>query len=480
MEGRGRITMSGAVAEIVEQVRESLEHLRHPRQRPLIIALSGGVDSQVLAHALLHIASEEGPVIHAIHVDHGLRPASASDASRVQAICDAWDLSCQVVQVNVDAWDQVLGQGVESAARHARYAALASAAIDNDTDTIVTGHTLDDQVETVLLRLISGTGLEGVSGMSEISRRPISLNPGRPALRRLAIFRPLLNVTREQVEAYAAEAGIEPVEDESNESLAYRRNAIRHTVVPHLEAIEPAVRASIGRTTSLLHDDARFIADTVDELFDDVVANRSGVLMIERQQFRQIHTAIQRRILYRVIDSILGADARISQERSEALRTAAVDGQPGKIIELADDVIGYVDYDRLAIGQSATLEDDLRRLSWVPLLEPGTVVKLEGDVDVPLSNGWRVRGHAETDGELVLRTRQDGDRTRGERKREIKLQDWFVNRKVPRYLRDWLPVVAFDGEVRWVIGLDMTEYPDSRSGVQLHLELDTPGTSLPE
>jgi tRNA(Ile)-lysidine synthetase-like protein len=469
--------MLDVMTELVEQVRQSLQQINHPDHRPLIIGLSGGVDSQVLAHALIQVTRDGGPVLHAVHIDHGLREGSAQDALSVERICQQWDLSFERIEVDVQAWDEKLDQGTESAARHARYAALARVALDNDADTIVTGHTLDDQVETVLLRLLSGSGLEGLSGMSEISRRPIPLNPGRPALRRLAIFRPLLSVSRSQIEAYASEVGISPIEDETNNSNAYRRNAIRHNVVPHLVNIEPAVRESIARTAWLLRDDVRFVADAVDSAFADMVAERAGVLMVERQQFRNAHTAIQRRVLYRAIDSMLGVNARISQERIESLRKAAVDGQPGKVIELVDAIVGYIDYDRLAIGHSGTIEEDMRKLSWVPLLEPGREIPLDGEVDVALTNGWRVRGHVETSGQLVLRTRRDGDRTRVSRSREIKLQDWFVDRKVPRYLRDWLPMVALNDEIRWVIGLDITEYPDSRNGIELHLELDLSGES---
>lgn len=464
--------MSDIVSEIVERVRSSLDQIRTSRSGPLIVALSGGVDSQVLAHALCAATESCGPLVHAIHVDHGLRAESANDAARVERICEAWGLSHDIVQVDVASWETKLGQGLESAARHARYAALAAAALDNDSDTIVTGHTMDDQVETVLLRLISGTGLEGLSGMRVLSRRPIPLNPGKPEAMRLAIFRPLLGVTREQIEAYADAVGIEPVEDESNQSIAYRRNAIRHKVTPQLTEIEPAAREAIYRTTAMLQDDGSFISDMVDKSFEEIVAERSGVWMLERQQLRTIHTAIQRRVLYRVVESILGASTRLSQERLESLRQAAVDGQPGKIIELAGDIVGYIDYDRLAIGHGQTLEESLRRLSWVPLLEPGTSIQLDGDVDVRLSNSWRIRGHVSARQEVVLRTRRDGDRTRGSGRQEMKLQDWFTNQKVPRYLRDWLPLVAVDDQVRWVIGLDMTELRDSRTGIDLRLELD--------
>ncbi|MEX2425191.1 MAG: tRNA lysidine(34) synthetase TilS [Thermomicrobiaceae bacterium] len=471
--------MAGNVAEIIDQVRTSLRETGHPVSRPLVVGISGGVDSQVLTHALVNAVDESGPELVPVHIDHGLRPESSRDAERVKSICDGWGLSCQVVQVDVAAWSRELGQGQESAARHARYAALAQVAIDASTDTLVTGHTLNDQIETVMLRLISGTGLEGLSGMKELSRRPVPLAPDLPALKRFVIYRPLLKLSREEIEAYAREAGIAPIEDETNASMAYRRNAIRHTVIPDIQAIEPAAGEAIARTAALLQDDARFIADAVEKTFAEVAAERAGLWMLERQQFGGLHPAIQRRVLYRIIEPLLGQGTRLSQERIDALRSAAIEGQPGKVIELAEDVIGYVDYERVAIGRSATLEDQLRGLSWAPLVPPGTVIDLDGDVDVPLTRSWRIRGHAAAASELTLRTRTEGDRTRDKRGHELKLKDWFVDRKVPRYLRDWFPVVALDGEVRWVIGLDITEFHDRRNNIHLHLELDSTGNLGP-
>ncbi|TVR77014.1 MAG: tRNA lysidine(34) synthetase TilS [Sphaerobacteraceae bacterium] len=471
--------MSSALRTIEDHVRASLASISHPSDRALIIGLSGGRDSQVLAHSLLQIAANDGPPLLAVHVDHGMRPESGDDARRVQALCEAWDLPCTLVEVDISQWDAALNQGAESAARHARYAALARAALNHDSDIIATAHHLDDQIETVLLRMISGSGLEGMSGMAPLTRRLIPLDPGRPPLRRLKVFRPLLGLARADLETYAREAGIDPIHDPTNDSNAYRRNAIRQTVVPAMEAIEPAVRESTARTCELLQDDADFISAAVDSAFNDIVANRAGVWTVERKLFRESHPSIQRRVLFRIIDGVLGSRARLRYERLEALRNAALDGQPGKVIELADGLVGYVDYDRLAIGFTDTLEDDLRRLAWVPLLEPGTELELSGDVDIPLTNGWRIRGHVESDETMLLRTRHDGDRTRV-RGREIKLQDWLVNQKVPRYLRDWLPVVATAEDVRWVIGLDIMAYPEGRGGVQLHLELDMNGSTVRE
>ena len=459
-------------SSLIDHVRARLIDLRHPTHRPLIIALSGGIDSQVLAVALQSIDSGERPSLHAVHVDHGLRKESSQDAERVRALCETWSLPCDVVKVDVDEWDTFLNQGTEAAARAARYAALARVAIDMEADTLTTAHHLNDQVETVLLRLISGAGLEGLRGMDPDSRLPIPVEPGRPAKRRLRLFRPLLEVSRDEIEAFAREHGLEPIEDDSNASLAHRRNAVRHTLIPAIAKIEPGFLESVGRTAELLRDDASYIRDRVEDIKGDVVAERDGVWMIELKQFRELHVAIQRRVLLQTAERLLSDRARLTRERIEALRASAVEGDPGKTIELAESIVGYVDYDRLALGNGETLQQDLRRLSWIPLLDPDTEIQIGGEVDVLLDNGWRVRGRAPEDAHLTLRTRREGDRTRGARGRRIKLQDWMVDRKLPRYVRDWVPVVASGDEVQWVIGLDMTDYSDSRADVHLQLELD--------
>jgi tRNA(Ile)-lysidine synthetase-like protein len=468
--------MGNVVIHLLEQVRDALEQIDHPVERPMIAALSGGVDSQVLVHALCRILAESGHRLLAVHIDHGLRDESADDARRVLRLCKEWDIACQLEQVDVPAWDSRLRQGTESAARHARYASLARIAQEHKSDVILTGHTLDDQLETVLLRLLSGAGLEGLSGMTMVSDRSIPLQPEGETSAHVRIVRPLLSSSRADVEAYAEEVKIEAIEDPSNTDLGFRRNAIRHTVIPQLESVEPTVRSAVARTTELLQDDVRFIAEVVDDAFDRVVVQRGGLWMLDRRRFRTFHPAIQRRLLLRMFERIVSISLRLGRERIDALRHAAVDGQPGKIIEIVDELVAYTDYDRIAIGRSSTIEDELRRLSWVPLLEPGSEIPLNGEVDVPLLNGWRVRGQAPCDGEFLLRTRRDGDRTRGKRGQEVKLQDWLVNHKVPRYLRDWLPVVALENEIRWVIGLDMTELPDARNRIHLHLERDVPGS----
>jgi tRNA(Ile)-lysidine synthetase-like protein len=455
---------------VLREIEHALDRGRILPNSSVLIALSGGVDSQTLAHAFLQVDEERRPRVRAVHVDHRMRPGSEADAERVEAICRAMGLELDRVEVDVDEWKSIYKQGPESAARAARYAAIARVARDRGIRWVATGHTLDDQAETVLLRLIAGSGLEGVSGMEPASRRRVPLDPPGKDATTLSILRPLLAVSRVDIARYAEEHELVPVEDESNEDQEFRRNAIRHSVMPRLEEIAPGAARAMSRTAELLRDDARFLADTVDEAMEQMTALREGVWTIEREGFRDAHPAVQRRVLLRTLEKALSPSARIGQERLEALRVAAVSGRPGAHIEIAEGIACYVDYGRVAIGDGDTLDEDLRRLSWIPILEPGTELPLKGTVDLPLGNGWRLRGHAPDDDGWVLRTRHASDRVRAHRRRAVRLQDWLVDRKVPRYVRDWLPLAAHRDEVRWIIGLDLTEFELPAEGIQLRLE----------
>src|SRR5579884_1671337 len=156
----------------------------------LVVGFSGGVDSLVLLHLLSRLhAARRGPLPLPVHVDHGLRAESAADAERARALGAALGLTVEVVRVAVDDWSGAAG--VEAAARAARYAALAGAALAAGADWLAVAHNLDDQAETVMLRLLRGAGLGGLVAMRPISRRTVQLSPAGSRVQ-LSIIRPLL------------------------------------------------------------------------------------------------------------------------------------------------------------------------------------------------------------------------------------------------------------------------------------------------
>lgn len=204
-----------------------------PAGTPVACAVSGGADSL----ALLALACAAGLEVRAVHVDHGLRPGSAAEADVVRDAAARFGASFVSERV-----DLVPGPNVEARARAARYAVLPAGAL--------TGHTADDQAETVLLNLLRGAGVDGLAG----------IRPGPT--------KPLLALRRADTRALCAELGLTPVDDPSNGDLSLRRNRVRHELLPLLDAIaERDVAAVLARQAALLADDAALLdglASTID------------------------------------------------------------------------------------------------------------------------------------------------------------------------------------------------------------------------
>ncbi len=209
-------------------MRDLLGRCRFPAPGTAVtLAVSGGADSL----ALLVLAAEAGCRSTAVHVDHGLRPGSAAEAAVVAAAAERVGAAFRAERVVVAP-----GPNLEARARHARYGVLPP--------DVLTGHTADDQAETVLLNLIRGAGIEGLAGIRDDGRRP------------------LLGLRRTETLAVCHERGLEPVQDPSNVDPVHRRNRVRHEVLPLLDAVaERDVAAVLARQARLLADEADLLVE---------------------------------------------------------------------------------------------------------------------------------------------------------------------------------------------------------------------------
>jgi tRNA(Ile)-lysidine synthetase-like protein len=459
---------------MIEVVRDAL---RMAGLRPgdrLVIGLSGGIDSQVLTHLLLRLHElGEGPDLRLAHVDHRLRPASAEDARAVERIAQALALPLDLIHVDVDAWRLLHGQGVEAAARAARYAALAQAAKAWDSNWVAVGHNLDDQVETVLLRLARGAGPDGLAGMRLIAERTVPLDPTGSAHLPITLLRPLLSVRRSEIEAYAATHRIVPVEDESNADPRFRRNAVRHELIPTLERIVPGASESIARNADLLADDSDLLSDLAVAAFNACSQTTEHSIRLERGAFRDQPAALQRRIILLGVRAVAG-EIELTRERVDAVRHAALDGAAGRRIEISQGVSAFVDYDSLLIGPDDRLEAELRRQHQMPELTPATTIAIEQSISVSAGPYWVIEIAIGCDSPgWVLRTRRPGDRLLLPGGRHRRLQDWLVDRKVPVLLRNRLPLLVYNDEVRWVGGVSTPHFEDVHSRLTARLETKT-------
>lgn len=232
-------------AEALRASLGELERLAAPPTR-YVIAFSGGLDSTVLAHALSATAAANATPIVAIHIDHGLQTEAPAWGEHCAAVARRLGLDYQVRRVTV-ASDA--GLGLEAAAREARYAALQQAM--ERGDWLLSAHHCEDQAETLLLNLARGSGPAGIAGIGAI--RPFG--PGWLA-------RPLLQVRRAALEAYAANAGLQWIEDPSNEDLRFDRNYLRHEILPRLRERWPDIAARLERSAA----HAGEAAELLDEL----------------------------------------------------------------------------------------------------------------------------------------------------------------------------------------------------------------------
>ena len=213
----------------------------------LLLGLSGGIDSVVLLHLLVQLSQKYSWRVSALHVHHGISPHADNWATFCAELCAKYSISLQLEHVDIKP---LRDMGIEAAARQLRHAALAR----QQVDFIALAHHRDDQVETLLLQLLRGAGVRGASAMPVVKARNVG-----PSL-----LRPLLNVERNELEAYAGQHGLQWVEDDSNEDVSYPRNFLRHQVLPLLEQRFPAYRSTLARS-------ARHFAEAA-ELLDELAA----------------------------------------------------------------------------------------------------------------------------------------------------------------------------------------------------------------
>jgi tRNA(Ile)-lysidine synthase len=389
-----------------------------------LVACSGGPDSTALLDTLVVVS---GRALHVASVDHGLRSESAGEAEAVVRSAQQRGLPAAVLRLTVE------GRSM-AAARRARYEALVSEAKRVGASAIAVGHTASDQAETLLHRLIRGAGTRGLSGMAKARRLDDAL----------VLIRPLLEVTRAEVEAYLAARGLSVVHDPTNVDGRYLRSRIRYDVVPLLRRERPDIEAALAELCDRLRADADALDEAAAEAGARIVAS-DGTL--DAAALAALPEALFARLMARAAGLTLGA------VHVAALRRLCTDRRGTHSLDLPARLTAERRYDRLrffARGDESAPEVTEE----VAVVRPGIYLfsGMQVDVDARL---WQALGSEP----LTLRPVRPGDRLRGR-----KLQDLLVDHKVPRPERARLPVLARGGCVLW-IGLSAIMQGDKRGPI---------------
>ncbi len=498
---------------MLTQVRQAIQ--RHSMTRPgdrVIVACSGGPDSTALLHVLWRLRGELEVQLHVAHLDHRLRGReSRDDARAVAELAVSLGLPVTLGSADVSALARRQGWSRQVAARDARYAFLERVAGAVGARVVALGHHQDDQAETVLMRLLRGTGIDGLGGMAPVRRLPGV--PGGLAIR------PLLFSTRADIEAYCRENGLPTRQDASNEKRDYLRNRLRLDVLPDLRRLNPALDRALADLAEEARADAAWLEEQAVVLLDEMI--RAGSAPVESVESAEsgeaggagleldltpllrAPLALQRRTLRRALLRVSGAVPALtgaSYRQVESLRLLALEGEPAGHLDLAGGVAADRRYDRLVLTRSAPQAAGRGRSPRQAVVQEPVPLNIPGSTDLP-HLGWSIStevlpaaprpeemipgdGYLDFDRlplPLQVRNRRRGDSFRplgstGSRR----LKDFLMDERIPASDRDRIPLVVAGDELVWVAGLRPAQTFRVREDTSRTLHLRLLPLSLPD
>ena len=443
---------------LLQRVQRTID--RHRMLTPgetVVVGVSGGVDSMVLLRVLLELRERYRLSLHVAHLDHGLRGAESAEAAAfVGRQCEAHEVAATITAADPAALRDRPGGSLQNAARNLRYRFIERVADEQGATKIAMGHHQDDQAETVLMNLLRGSGTRGLGGIPPVRGR---------------IIRPLIECSRKEIEAYALHQGIPYVEDSSNDLLSYSRNRIRLQLLPELaKGYNPRVAEALASAAAIFAaEDALLTAMTEEQLPAMVIFRSDRELVLSVPRASPVPTGLRRRILRRSAHLLRGDRPGFSFRQTLALERLLLSDKAQGALHLSGGIHATKAGDRLILSLRAHGARDSGRP--IPLAVPGQTElptcslrfrtdTLEGATGGLLANDpWTALLDADrAGGELVVRFWERGDRfvPLGMRGRK-KLQDFFVDARVPRDQRWTVPLVVSGGEIAWVVGFRVDE-----------------------
>ncbi|MCT2534289.1 tRNA lysidine(34) synthetase TilS [Aquibacillus koreensis] len=444
-------------------------HLFH-KQATVLVGVSGGPDSLALLHYLCSIRKTWSFRLIALTVDHGLRgEESKQDVAYVQQICKQWDVECLTTTLNVKMYKEVEKKGTQLAARELRYQFFQACMLRYQADYLALGHHGDDQVETILMRIVRGTNPSALKGI-----------PKKRKFAKGYIVRPFMCLSREHIESYCEAHQIDPRIDPSNEEDVYTRNYFRIHILPLLRKQNPSLHKNVQRLSESMDQDDSYLHDQALVLMDKVIDfnQTTREVTFPVNDFLNYPYALQRRTFHLILNYLYHTLPNgLSYVHEDHFFDVIHSKKPNVTFELP-------------MGLKMSKVYETIRFHFQDHKPVDSVIRLEVPGSITLSDGSKLTAtiteHPERDSKyrmtcpadefefpLYIRSRQQGDRMKirglnGSKK----LKDIFIDEKISLHLRDTWPVVTdHQGNIVWLIGLKkgtMSGNVKSHSFLQLH------------
>ncbi|MEP6776311.1 MAG: tRNA lysidine(34) synthetase TilS [Chloroflexota bacterium] len=459
-------------------------------EKSLIVGVSGGADSLTLLHVLRGLRGDSAAAtLHIAHLNHWVRgKEAADDEAFVRGIAEQLGIPCTIGQFDVPNYARHNHLSIENAARRARYAFFAQLAQEKDA-AVAVAHNADDQVETVLMGILRGAGVSGLGGMQVVGQVDLptldsdlvtlaSFDPSHEVV----LFRPLLGVWRWEILDYCKEAGLEPRWDSTNWERTYRRNRVRHDLIPTLQMqYSLAIKDHLYNLADITHEEDSLIEGIVDEVWGRLALARHGLVSFETVEFQGLGVALQRRVARRAISYVAGTLQNVTFAHIEATRKVLAPGQNSpRLMHLPHNLQVSRRGERSEVSQRSSASTRMQVSEERPLVPSDWQAVFVPEGEIVLDRDWRLESAAVTPpvpkedmrgaqnlsavfdleeieglGPVSWRTRRAGDyiTPMGMTGRKS-LQDCMVDAKIPREQRDHIPVLVQgeSGQVLWIPG----------------------------
>ncbi|NLO90168.1 MAG: tRNA lysidine(34) synthetase TilS [Clostridia bacterium] len=462
---------------MIEKVKKTIDKFGLLKKgERILLAVSGGADSVALAHVMHRLKEEYEITLHIAHLNHMLRGEEAErDARFASTFAQKLGIHCTVGRADAAQLAEKEKLSLEEAARKVRYEFLANTAEKVGAAKIAVGHNADDRAETLLLHLLRGTGPEGLEGI-----RPKYKN----------VIRPLLEVTREEIERYCSEHRLSFVWDSTNEEVIYTRNKIRHDLLPVLKGYNPNIVKALNRTAEILLFENEYMDLETRKVFKEVVISEKdgGKLILPIKKFTPLHKALQRRIIRHCWTWVTGIEEGLEYKHVERVRNFIYKGSTGKKLVLPCSAAAYKTYEAVTFikedfekkKEGIRYQREIKVPGTTLIPETGALLKAEilnvGEVGrqylfSPPETAYMDLNKLELP--LFVRSRTDGDgyNPLGLKGRK-KIKDILIDAKVPREEREKIPVVLDQKGIVWFAGFRIDERVKITENTQKILHID--------
>ena len=436
---------------LLHRVKRTIDHYHLLNQGDrLVVGVSAGVDSMVLLHLLNACRQSFNLSLVVAYVNHGIRPKEPEkEADLVQKECERLHLPFECGTFNAKEFQRVGKFSLQEAARRLRFHFFEQILQKYDAQKIALGHQADDQVETVLLRLMRGAGLQGLKGI-------LPIREGK-------VIRPLLEVWRHEIEAFATKNNIPYLMDSSNLKEDYLRNRLRLSLIPLLEKeYQPNLKEVLLRTSAILREENDYLEKEAEKVYQNMVEEKGDALTFQYPVYRSLHSAIQWRVIQKMLRRIYGEereDLEISQMFKKLKQPP-----PSFLLEFPVGVCMEKRYETVSLGK--------KKVETIPpfeveLVSPGrTLIKEIGrEVVTEEMDGEGRSGIPKASSEtafldyqvlqfpLRIRNFRPGDRFQPLGvKGSQKLKEFFIDHKIPRFERSKIPLLISGERIVWVVG----------------------------